>query len=209
MMKFYYRPGACSMAAHVCLEDLGVPYEGIQVSDEMLYSEEYRKVSPRNQVPVLVTDDGQLTESVAIMTYLANKYGGNLTPAKDSWDYYQMLMKLIFMASQQHPAFAVYVRPFRWTDDEAAQPGVKAAAERNFLACLSRTDGWAEGREWLVGDKMSLADCLAWVHARWGLRVEPKTPEHAPNLWALAKRVDASPLGRKVLELEGLTPLEG
>ncbi|MEQ9574177.1 MAG: glutathione binding-like protein, partial [Rhodospirillales bacterium] len=85
--------------------------------------------------------------------------------------------------------------------------GIKAKAEQNWIACLTRTNGWAEGREWLVGDKMTLADSLAWVHARWGLRCTPKTPDGFPALWALANRVDAHPAAQRVMEQEGIKPL--
>ena len=206
-MKLYYRPGACSMAVHVLLEDLGLDYEAIAVSDEVLASEDYKKTNPRNQVPSLATDDGLLTESVAIMLYLSDKFGGNLTPPRGTWEHGQMMMMLMFMASQEHPAFAINMRPFRWTDDESAHAGIKAKAEQNWLACLTRTNGWAEGREWLVGDKMTLADCLAWVHARWGLRCTPKTPDGFPALWALANRVDAHPAAQRVMAQEGIKPL--
>ena len=73
---------------------------------------------------------------------------------------------------------------------------------------MTRMEGWAEGREWLIGDNMTLADCLAWVHARWGLKCTPKTPDGYPAVWALAKRVDAQPAVQRVLEMEGLRPLE-
>lgn len=208
-MKLYYRPGSCAMAAHVCLEDLGINYEAVIVDDETLASEEYKKVNPRNQVPSLITDDGQLTESVAIMLYLTDKFGGSLVPARGTWEHGQMMMMLMFMASQEHPAFAIQMRPWRWVDDEDHQAALKVKATQNWQTCLTRTNGWAEGREWLVGDKMTLADCLAWVHARWGLKTEPKTPVAFPALWELAKRVDAQPLVRKVLEQEGLNPLDG
>tara|TARA_R110001592_G_scaffold141222_1_gene362620 strand:+ start:2449 stop:3072 length:624 start_codon:yes stop_codon:yes gene_type:complete len=206
-MKLYYRPGACSMAVHVLLEDLGVDYEAIAVTDEVLASDEYKKTNPRNQVPSLATEDGLLTESVAIMLYLSDKFGGSLTPARGTFEHGQMMMMLMFMASQEHPAFAINMRPFRWTDDESAHAGIKAKAEQNWLACLARTNGWAEGREWLVGDKMTLADALAWVHARWGLRCTPKTPDGFPALWALANRVEAQPAVQRVMAQEGIKPL--
>lgn len=208
MIKLYYRPGSCAMAVHLTLEILGVDYEAVPVSDELLESEEYKKINPRNQVPSLETEHGLMTESVAMMVYLTNKYGGDLTPAKDSWEYGQMLMMMMFMASQEHPAFGIRMRPWRWTDEESAHAGISTKAEQNWLTCLGRTEGWAAaGNGWMVGDKMTVADCLAWVHGRWGLRTEPKTPDGFPNLWAVTQRVDALPVTRKVLEMEGLTPL--
>ena len=209
-MKFYYRPGSCAMLPYIVLEDSGADYEAIKVDDDTLYSEEYKKINPRNQVPSLISDAGELmTESVAIAVWAANKYKSDLIPATDSWDYGRMMMCLNFMASQQHPlGFAFYLRPFRWHDDEAVQNVLKEKGRQNWLTMMDRTNSWAkEGAGWLVGDKMTCADALAWVHARWGLRVEPKTNEAFPELWALAKRVEERPSVRRVIEMSGLEPI--
>ncbi|MEK9671172.1 MAG: glutathione S-transferase family protein [Rhodospirillaceae bacterium] len=209
-MKFYYRSGSCAMLPYIVLEDAGAEFEPVAVDDAMLASEEYRKINPRNQVPSLINDDGDLmTESVAIAIWAANKFGSDLIPAADSWDNGKMLMCLNFMASQQHPiGFALYLRPFRWHDDEKVQVDLKEKGRQNWIAAMTRTNGWAkEGSGWLVGDKMTCADALAWVHARWGLRVEPKTDEAFPELWALAKRVEERPSVKRVIEKCGLTPL--
>lgn len=209
-MKFYYRPGSCAMLPYIVLEDSGADYEAIKVDDDTLYSEEYKKINPRNQVPSLISDAGELmTESVAIAVWAANKYKSDLIPATDSWDYGRMMMCLNFMASQQHPlGFAFYLRPFRWHDDEAVQNVLKEKGRQNWLTMMDRTNSWAkEGSGWLVGDKMTCADALAWVHARWGLRVEPKTNDAFPELWALAKRVEERPSVQRVIEMSGLEPI--
>ena len=209
-MKFYYRPGSCAMLPYIVLADSGADYEAIKVDDDTLYSEEYKKINPRNQVPSLISDAGELmTESVAIAVWAANKYKSDLIPATDSWDYGRMMMCLNFMASQQHPlGFAFYLRPFRWHDDEAVQNVLKEKGRQNWLTMMDRTNSWAkEGAGWLVGDKMTCADALAWVHARWGLRVEPKTNEAFPELWALAKRVEERPSVQRVIEMSGLEPI--
>ena len=209
-MKFYYRPGSCAMLPYIVLEDSGADYEAIKVDDDTLYSEEYKKINPRNQVPSLISDAGELmTESVAIAVWAANKYKSDLIPATDSWDYGRMMMCLNFMASQQHPlGFAFYLRPFRWHDDEAVQNVLKEKGRQNWLTMMDRTNSWAkEGAGWLGGDKMTCADALAWVHARWGLRVEPKTNEAFPELWALAKRVEERPSVQRVIEMSGLEPI--
>ncbi|PIW25766.1 MAG: hypothetical protein COW30_18440 [Rhodospirillales bacterium CG15_BIG_FIL_POST_REV_8_21_14_020_66_15] len=209
-MKLYYRPGSCAMGPFVVLEDVGADFDAIKVDDDTLYSEDYRKVNPRNQVPSLIDDAGEImTESVAIMLWAANRYESDLIPAPDSWDYGRMVMCLNFMASQEHPAFAMYLRPFRFHDDESVQADLKERGRTNWHAAMERTNGWAEqGGGWLVGGKMTLADILAWIHARWGLRVEPKTDAAYPALWALARRVEERPSVRRVIEKSGLTPLE-
>ena len=115
-----------------------------------------------------------------------------------------MMMRMLFLASQEHPAFGLWLRPFRWLDDGDGQGRLKAAAEERFAVCFQRLDGWLEGRDWLIGDGMTLADPLAFVHARWGLRVDPPTTEY-PNIWRFARRMAELPVVKRVMEKEGVS----
>ena len=205
MMKLYGRAGACSMAPHIILEELGLDYELVMVERDKLQEPEHLAVNPMAQVPSLVTDDGLMTESVAILLYLGEKDGeGRLMPPPGSWDRGQMMMRMMFIASQEHPAFGLWLRPFRWLDDGDEQGRLKAAAEERFAVCFQRLDGWLEGRDWLIGDHMTLADTLAFVHARWGLRVDPPTTEY-PNIWRFAQNMAEVPSVGRAMEQEGVS----
>ena len=75
MLTLYYAPGACSMASHIALEETGAPYQTQLVGlaqGEQTKPEYLNKVNPRGKVPALHTDDGILTENVAILTYLSS-----------------------------------------------------------------------------------------------------------------------------------------
>jgi len=204
MLKLYGLPGACPMAVHIILEELGLDYEMVMVDRDKLTSPEHLAVNPMAQAPSLETEDGLLTESVAILLYIDEKYGqGRVSPPPGSWDRARMMQYLLFMASQEHPAFSLWLRPFRWLEGEAAREELKESARKRFALCLNRLDGWLEGRDWLVGDRMSLADPLAFVHARWGLRVEPPTTEY-PNIWRFARMMAEQPAVKRVMEQEGV-----
>ena len=203
-MKLYARAGACSMAPHIILEELGLDYELVLVETDKLNKPEHLAVNPMAQVPSLATDDGLMTESVAILLYLDEKYGeGRVSPPSGSWERGQMIMRLMFLASQEHPAFGLWLRPFRWLDDGDEQGRLKAAAEERFAVCFRCLEGWLEGRDWLIGDHMTLADTLAFVHARWGLRVDPPTTEY-PNIWRFAQNMAEVPSVARVMEQEGV-----
>ncbi len=204
MLKLHGLPGACPMAVHIILEHLGVDYEMVMVDRDKLTSPEHLAVNPMGQAPSLETEDGLLTESVAMLLYIDEKYGqGRVSPPPASWQRARMMMMLLFMASQEHPAFSLWLRPFRWHGDERCQEELKESARKRFAVCLGRLDGWLEGRDWLIGDRMSLADPLALVHIRWGLRVTPPSSEY-PNLWRFAKRMAEIPAVKKVMEDEGV-----
>jgi len=204
MLKLYGLAGACPMAVHIILEHLGVDYEMVLVDRDKMSSPEHLAVNPMAQAPSLETEDGLITESVAILLHIDEKYGqGRVSPPSGSWERARMMMMMMFMASQEHPAFSLWLRPFRWLEDEAAQEELKESGRKRFAVCLERLDGWLEGRDWLIGDGMTLADPLALVHIRWGLRVTPPSNEY-PNLWRFAQNMADVPAVKKVMTEEGV-----
>jgi len=205
MLKLYGLPGACPMAVHIILEHLGVDYEAVMVDRDKLTSPEHLAVNPMGQAPSLETEDGLITESVAMLLHIDEKYGqGRVSPPSGSWQRARMMMMMMFMASQEHPAFSLWLRPFRWLEDEAAQEELKESGRKRFAVCLERLDGWLEGRDWLIGAAMTLADPLALVHIRWGLRVTPPSNEY-PNLWRFAQNMADVPAVKKVMTEEGVS----
>ena len=85
-MTLYSRAGACSMAPQIVMEELDLDYELVMVERDKLNTPEHLAVNPMGQVPSLATDDGLMTESVAILLYLGEKYGeGRLMPPPGSW----------------------------------------------------------------------------------------------------------------------------
>ena len=204
MLKLYGLAGACPMAVHIILEHLGVDYEMVLVDRDKMSSPEHLAVNPMAQAPSLETEDGLITESVAILLHIDEKYGqGRVSPPSGSWERARMMMMMMFMASQEHPAFSLWLRPFRWLEDEAVQEELKESGRKRFAVCLERLDGWLEGRDWLIGDGMTLADPLALVHIRWGLRVTPPSSEY-PNLWRFAQNMADVPAIKKVMTEEGV-----
>jgi len=204
-MKLFALDGACSMAPHIILEHLEVDYELVMVDRQKLLEPEHLAVNPMGQCPSLATDDGLITESTAILLHLDEKFGrGRVSPPPGSWQRAEMMMMMMFMASQEHPAFGMWLRPFRFHDDEAVQADLKETGNARFAQCFQRLEGWLEGRDWLIGEAMTLADTLAFVHARWGNRVDPPTREY-PNIWRFAQRMAEVPAVVRVMEQEGIT----
>ncbi len=80
--QLYYKPGACSMAPHVLLNELGIAYEGIEVDGDKMKSPEFLKLNPRGQIPLLIVDGEPVKEGAAIMTYLLDTHDkdGKLMP---------------------------------------------------------------------------------------------------------------------------------
>ena len=171
MLTLYYAPGACSMAAHIVLEESGEKYEAKKVDlvGGEQRTEEYLKINPLGRVPALRLDNGEpLAENTAILPYLGKRFG--LWP-KDPIAEAKALWLIGFFASSVHPAFAHTRRPERYTADSAAFPGIKDAGIKTFHGYMKQIDQRLAGREWF-DDRYSVLDPYGFVFYAWGLRGE-------------------------------------
>jgi glutathione S-transferase len=171
MLGLYYAPGACSMAAHIVLEESGEKYEPIKVdlAGGEQRTEAYLKINPQGRVPVLRLDSGEpLAENTAILPYLGKRFG--LWPT-DAIGEAKALSLIGFFAGSVHPAHAHVGRPERYTADQSAYPGIKDMGLKTFHGYLKQIDGKLAGREWL-GDKYSVLDPYGFVFYTWGVRRE-------------------------------------
>src|SRR3977135_3911093 len=94
-MKLYYTPGACSLSAHIALLDAGLPYDLVKVylrAKKLENGDDFLKVTPKGQVPVLALDSGELvTEGPVIIQMIADKAAAkNLAPPRDSAERYKL-----------------------------------------------------------------------------------------------------------------------
>src|SRR5438105_10409433 len=136
MLGLYYAPGACSMAAHIVLEESGQKYEPIKVdlAGGEQRTEAYLKINPQGRVPVLRLDSGEpLAENTAILPYLGKRFG--LWPSDPSAEV-KALSLIGFFAASVHPAHAHISRPERYSADPSAFPALKERGRETFHGYL-------------------------------------------------------------------------
>ena len=204
MLTLYYAPGACSMASHIALEETGAPYEAKPVSlatGEHLKDEYLKNVNPRGKVPALRTDEGVLTENVAIITYLARAFPQARLLPDDPLPLARALSHMTYLTSAVHPAFTHIMRPGRFATDEAAHDNLKATGRENFWNMLQEIDGLLDGKQYVLGSQYSAADGYTLVFYGWGKRIGLPV-EQLKNYTALKDRLLTRPAVRKVLERE-------
>ncbi len=171
MLTLFYAPGACSMAAHIVLEESGEKFERsrVDLGKGEQKTAAYLKIHPLGRVPALRLDDGSpLAENTAILPYLGKRFG--LWPA-DPIAEARALSLVGFFAAAVHPAHAHISRPERYALDESAFPTIKEAGRKAFHGYLRQIDGMLDGREWF-GDKYSVIDPYGFVFYTWGVRRE-------------------------------------
>jgi glutathione S-transferase len=197
MLTLYYTPGACSLAAHIVLEEGGEAYEPRQVdlANGEQRTEAFLKMNPQGRVPVLRLDNGEyLSENTAILPFLGKRFG--LWPT-DAVPEAKALSLIGFMAGSVHPAHAHIGRPERYAADPAVFPALKEMGLKTFHNYLKQIDGMLAGREWL-SDRYSVLDPYALVFYTWGIRRELPMAE-LTNYGAFKDRMMARPAVSRVV----------
>jgi glutathione S-transferase len=169
MLTLYFSPGACSMAAHIVLQESGEEYQSQRVSfaDAEQRSEAFLKINPQGRVPALILDDGEpLAENTAILPYLGKRFG--LWPT-DPIAEARALSLIGFLATNVHPSVAHMWRPGRYAADPAVHPQIQERGRETFDGYLRQIDGKLAERNWFL-DQYSVADPYLFVFYPWGLR---------------------------------------
>jgi glutathione S-transferase len=200
-MKLYYAPGACSLSPHIVLREAGLPFDLEQVDNKEKKTksgQNFWDINPKGQVPVLELDEGgRLTEGPVIVQYIADKKSGaGLAPPCGTPERYRVQEWLNFITSELHKSFGPIFRPT--TPDE-----YKKISRENIAKRYDWLDQQLAGRQFLTGDKFTIADAYLFTVLRWSPRVEIDLGRW-PNLKAYVDRVAARPKVREALQAEGL-----
>jgi glutathione S-transferase len=201
-MKLYYLPGACSLASHITLREVGADFD-IEALDKdhskTASGADFLAINPKGYVPTLSLDDGEvLTEGVAILQYLADQHPEkNLAPAAGSLARTRLQEYLNFVATELHKSFSPLFNPESSED-------MKAAAKKKVTQRLGLVEKWlSDGRKFLLGDSFTVADSYLFTVANWtgptGIGLDAW-----PNLAAYQQRVAGRETVQAALKAEGL-----
>ncbi|MDD0841586.1 glutathione S-transferase C-terminal domain-containing protein [Pseudomonas sp. Gutcm_11s] len=205
MTSLYISPGACSLASHIAVHELGLP---IQVEKVALRTPDspIHAINPLGRVPALQLDDGTLiTENSAILPYLADQVPGTpLFAAAGTAERAQIQSWLGYLAAEVHTAsFRPLNRPERYSADESAHPGIRAQAVQQLYKAFEHIDTHLQDRQWLVGERFTLADVYLGVFASWLLRIG-KPFDQLTAVARVGEQWAARPGVQQALRAEGL-----
>jgi glutathione S-transferase len=187
MLKLYMAPGSSSMAVHIALNEIGVPFEIERMSfnKKDMKSPAYLALNPEGAVPMMTIDGRPLSQVAACLFYLAKAHpGANLLPANDPETEAQAISWMSFVASGIHPVARLGGEAVKnaWTN-----------AEKKF-AFTSKGSGWALGR-------YSIAD-IHLFRLYWRMVNRPNPPTGFPLMDGLLERMMARPAVKKTIEAE-------
>jgi glutathione S-transferase len=162
-MKLYYAPGACSLAAHITLNEAGQSYSTKRVdlkTHTLADGTDYYTINPKGYVPVLELDDGsRLSEAAVILQYIADRKPGTLAPAFGSMERYRLMEWLNFIATEVHKNFSPLWHPVPDATRETLH--TKIASRLDFVSkVLSR-------QPYLMGEKFTIADAYLFTIVNW------------------------------------------
>lgn len=200
-MKLYYLPGACSLASHIVIKELGLNCESIKVtrgSKEAADGRNLKDINPKGQVPALLLDNGEvLTESAVLVQYLADqKPEAGLIPAYGTWQRYRTQEFLNYIATELHKGYGMLFNPAASEERKAED---KANLEKKFTLLSSLLGD----KPYALGDTFSVADAYLFTVLSWTKRVGVDLSPWE-NLSAFVARVGSRPAVIAALQEEGL-----
>ena len=203
-MKLYYAPGACSQAAHILLHETGLKHssEAVDLRAKRTASGgDFWAINPKGAVPALELDDGQvLTENGAVLQYIGDKAGTEELLPRLGIERYRVIEWLSYLGSDVHKSFGPLFNPA--SSDETKQAARDLVGKR-----LDYLEGKLDGRDYLTGSSMSVADPYLFAMLGWtGLHGIDLS--RWPNLTAFRRRMEERPTVRTVMRAEGLVKEE-
>lgn len=202
-MKLHYKPGACSMAPHIILNELGITFDLDKTDTDAgrtAAGDDFRKISPNGYVPALITNDGDIiTENPAVLQYLADQSpDAGLAPPNGTLARTRLQEVLSFLSSELHKSFGPFFSGVEL--DDAARKKAEAGIGRR-AAHIERS--LADGRTFLLGETFTVADAYAFVVLNWAGFVGVSLDAH-PKTQAYVARIAARPASIKAMVAEGL-----
>lgn len=205
MLRLYFAPESCSLASHLALEEAGADYEAARVdfAKNEQRGAEFLKVNPKGRVPALVTERGILTETPAILFYIAQTHPkAKLAPLDDAFALGRVQAFNSYLCSTVHVAHAHNWRGYRWADDPAAIAEMKRKAPENVTACFSLIESEMFQGPFVMGDTFTIADPYLFTLATW-LEDDGVDPAQFPRVLDHRNRMLERPAFRKVVAAHG------
>ncbi|MCS3421406.1 glutathione S-transferase [Pseudomonas sp. BIGb0450] len=164
-MKLYFSPNACSLASHIVLRELALPFELIRVDNQKKLTadgDDFLQINPKGYVAALQLDNGEvLTEGAAILQYLADQVpAAGLAPVNGSWERVRLQEWLNFVSSEIHGGLGVLFK-------DAIPDDVKALFKATLFKRFAILVQTLERQDYLLGAQYSVADAYLFVVLRW------------------------------------------
>ncbi len=170
MLTLYYTAHTCSLASHIALEDAGAEYslKRIDFGRTEQQSPAYLAINPKARVPALATARGILTETPAMLAFIAQSYPvAKLAPLDDPFAFGEIQAFNSFLCSSLHVAHAHRMRGYRWVDDPAAIAAMQKKVPQTVGAGFELIERTMLKGPWVMGAAYTIADPYLFTLEQW------------------------------------------
>ena len=191
MLTLYYAPHTCSLASHIALEDAGAAYALKRVDFKIAeqQSPAYLEVNPKGRVPAMVTPRGILTETPAMLGFIAQSFpAAKLAPLDDAFAFARVQAFNNYLCATLHVAHAHRMRGHRWVDDPAAIVAMQKKVPDSVGACFALIERQMLVGPWVMGEAYTIADPYLFTLAQW-LEADGVDPSRIPRVMAHRARM--------------------
>jgi glutathione S-transferase len=206
MLKLYYATGTCALATHIALEEASAPYEAVRIDfgSQAQRSPEYLAVNPKGRVPALVTETGTLTETPALLCYVAQRFPrAELAPLSDPFALAQIQEFNSYLCATVHVAHAHGRRGTRWADDTTSHEDMRRKVPSTMTECFELIEHKFLKGPWVMGDHYTISDPYLFTIASW-LEGDSVDTGKFPKVMQHRARMLARPTVKKVVAEEGI-----
>lgn len=191
MLTLYYAARTCSLASHIALLDAGATYElqRIDFGRTEQRSLAYLEINPKARVPAMATPRGVLTETPAILVFIAQSFPkARLAPMDDPFAFAELQSFNSYLCSTLHVAHAHRMRGNRWADDAASFADMQRKVPQSVGACYELIENRMLRGPWVMGESYTIADPYLFTLAQW-LEDDGVNPARIPRVMAHRSRM--------------------
>jgi glutathione S-transferase len=201
MFTLYFAPHTCALASHVALIEAGADYalQRIDFARAEQRDAKYLAVNPKGRVPAMATPRGILTETPAMLAFIAQSFpAARLAPLDDPFTFAQVQAFNSFICSTLHVAHAHRMRGQRWADDPAAIAAMQRKVPKSVAACYELIERHMLKGPWVMGERYTICDPYLFTLAQW-LEDDGVDPARFPGVIAHRERVAARPAVQRAI----------
>jgi glutathione S-transferase len=203
MFTLYYARGTCALAPHLALEYAGADYQTVRIdfAKKEQRSPGYLRVNPKGRVPALLTGQGVLTETPALLQFISQSFpDAKLAPLHDPFLLARVNEFNSYLCSTVHIAHAHRMRGYRWVDADDAQAiaAMQKKVPQSVGECFELIERELLKGPWVLGEAFSVCDMYLFTLAQW-MEADGLDPGRFPKVADHRRRMAADPVVAKVL----------
>lgn len=205
MLILHSSPGSSSLAAHILLAEAGARYRvaDVPISEGAHRTAGFLALNPKGRVPVLETPDGALTETPAILEYIACTHPDAGLLPDGAFARARARSLCAYLCATAHVAFAHRQRGDRWASRDSSFRDMQRKVAGNLADCAAIVEGAFGPGPWATGARYGFCDPYLLVFTRWLAAADVRI-EAFPKLAAHRDAIRSRPATRAVLALHGL-----